>query len=102
MKSTVVEYDFICPVCKSKELKVLDLLPTYNDVLSVNSRAQIEFGDEAEHDWDGVEESFFMCGGCRRKLVVDGEPVSDACSLLRWFRGDRKEMSEPLVTDTDA
>jgi len=92
MISAVTEYDFICPVCKSKKLKILDLLPTYTSVLSVNSRAQIEFGDEAEHDWDEIEESLFVCGGCRRELLVDGQIVCDPCSLLRWFREDPKEM----------
>lgn len=102
MKSTVIEYDFCCPICGSGGLKMRDLLPTYTVVVSIDSRAQIDLDDEADHDWDGIEESSFVCGGCRRKLLVDGEPVCDPCSLLRWFREDRKEMGEPPLTDTKA
>lgn len=88
MRAPVTEYHFCCSFCGSNKLKVIDILPSYTDVLSVTSDAQIEYGDEPEHDWDGIEESYFICGGCRRDLLIDDERISssDPCTLLKWFR----------------
>ena len=87
MRKPVTEYDFCCRACGSNDLRIRDILPSYTDVLSVTSDAQIDYG-ETEHDWDGVEESYFICGGCRRELLIDDERISssDPCTLLKWFR----------------
>jgi hypothetical protein len=75
------------------------MVPVYTEVVTITSDANIAYGDENEHDWDGVAESAFICGSCNRPLLVKGHKISadDPCSLLRWFRELRKEMGEPIT-----
>lgn len=88
MRRNVIEYHFCCPACGSDDLKCVQMVPTYTDVIWVSSDAQIGYGDESEKDFDGIEESYFVCGGCQQEPVIDGERISslDPCTLLKWFR----------------
>jgi hypothetical protein len=101
MERKVTQHLFAGPVCGSNDLKRLDMIPAYTEVVSVKSDAQIEFGDEPEHDWDGIEESYFVCGGCRREFLIDDERISssDPCTLLKWFREKNGTPKEEVLQE---
>jgi hypothetical protein len=98
MSRSITKRLFCCPICASNELKVLDILPSYNEVLEVTSDAQIDYG-ETEHDIDSIIDSYFVCGGCRRELLIDDERISssDPCTLLKWFRENNGTPKEEVL-----
>jgi hypothetical protein len=100
MQILITEYHFCCTHCGSDELKVLDIVPSYTEVLEVTSDAQIEYG-ETEHDFDSIIDSYFVCGGCRRELVIDDEQISssDPCTLLKWFREKNGTPKEEVLQE---